>query len=424
MVKRLRLNEKAVREAPPEQGRDYQIFDAEVRGFAVCIYRSGNRAFTLDYRSAGRQRRMTIGRWPEWSTKAARERAKELRREIDAGADPLAERDQVREAPRFRDLMERYIEEHLPNLAPTNASDQKSMLHKLVAPHWGNKLVTEITPADVEKLLNKIAAGRSRPSKAKPNNRARKLQGSKPTPIRANRTGEVLRKMFNMAIGWGWCERNPAQGFRRRVENARERFLTREEIGKLAEALERAEDQRAATIIRMCLLTGARLGEVRQARFEQFNLELLSWSKPASTTKQRRIHRLPISQEVAAIVRQRQLVVPTGCPWLFPGDVPDQPVVEIRRFWRAIQRETELEDVHIHDLRHTFASLLVSGGASLEMIGKLLGHSQLQTTQRYAHLMDSPLRAGVDAVASMFQPRPKLVHDADVNEAEGRRDSA
>jgi len=349
MVKRLRLNEKVVREAPPEQGRDYQIFDAEVRGFAVCIYRSGNRAFTLDYRSAGRQRRMTIGRWPEWSTKAARERAKELRREIDAGADPLAERDQVREAPRFRDLMERYIEEHLPNLAPTNASDQKSMLHKLVAPHWANKLVAEITPADVEKLLNKIAAGRARPSKAKPNNRARKLQGSKPTPIRANRTGEVLRKMFNMAIGWGWCERNPAQGFRRRVENARERFLTREEIGKLAEALERAEDQRAATIIRMCLLTGARLGEVRQARFEQFNLELLSWSKPASTTKQRKIHRLPISQEVAAIVRQRLLVVPKGCPWLFPGDVPDQPVVEIRRFWRAIQRETGLEDVHIHD---------------------------------------------------------------------------
>ncbi len=422
MVKRLRLNEKVVREAPPEQGRDYQIFDAEVRGFAVCIYRSGNRAFTLDYRSAGRQRRMTIGRWPEWSTKAARERAKELRREIDAGADPLAERDQVREAPRFRDLMERYIEEHLPNLAPTNASDQKSMLHKLVAPHWANKLVTEITPTDVEKLLNKIAAGRARPSKARPRNRARKLQGSKPTPIRANRTGEVLRKMFNMAIGWGWCERNPAQGFRRRVENARERFLTREEIGKLAEALDRAEDQRAATIIRMCLLTGARLGEVRQARFEQFNLELLSWSKPASTTKQRRIHRLPISQEVAAIVRQRQLVVPKGCPWLFPGDVPNQPIVEIRRFWRAIQRETGLEDVHIHDLRHTFASLLVSGGASLEMIGKLLGHSQLQTTQRYAHLMDSPLRAGVDAVASMFQPRPKLVHDADA--AEDRRDSA
>jgi len=146
MVKRLRLNEKNVREAPPLKDKDYQIFDSDVRGFAICIYRSGNRAFTIDYRSAGRQRRMTIGRWPEWSTKAAREHAKELRREIDAGADPLGNRGQGRDAPRFEDLIERYIEEHLPHLAPYNASDQKSMLHKLVKPHWGKKLVTDITP--------------------------------------------------------------------------------------------------------------------------------------------------------------------------------------------------------------------------------------------------------------------------------------
>jgi site-specific recombinase XerD len=90
-----------------------------------------------------------------------------------------------------------------------------------------------------------------------------------------------------------------------------------------------------------------------------------------------------------------------------------QPDQEVRRFWAKIQKETGLADFHIHDLRHTFASLLVSGGASLEMIGKLLGHSQTQTTQRYTHLMNSPLRAGVDAVASAFRPKPRLVHDAD-----------
>jgi len=160
-------------------------------------------------------------------------------------------------------------------------------------------------------------------------------------------------------------------------------------------------------------LTGARVGEVRQARFEDFNLEHLSWTKPATTTKQRRVHRVPISDEAAAIVRQRSLAVVSGSPWLFPGDTPGQPVQEIRRFWARIQKEVGIPDVHIHDLRHTFASLLVSGGASLEMIGKLLGHSQMQTTQRYAHLMDSPLRAGVDAVASAFKPKPRLVHDAD-----------
>ena len=129
-------------------------------------------------------------------------------------------------------------------------------------------------------------------------------------------------------------------------------------------------------------------------------------------TKQRRVHRVPISDETATIVRQRQLLVSRGTPWLFPSDTPGQPVREVRRFWAQIQKQCGLQEVHIHDLRHTFASLLVSGGASLEMIGKLLGHSQMQTTLRYAHLMDSPLRAGVDAVASAFRPKPRLVHDA------------
>ena len=413
MLKRLRLNDKSVRECVPEVDRDYQVFDTEVRGFSIRILRSGSRTFAMDYRFAGRQRRMAIGRWPEWTVTAARERAKDMRREVDEGRDPLGERSQLREAPRFNDMIDRYLVEHVPHLAKTNASDQKSMLTKLVAPHWATKLVTEITSHDVAKLLNIIAKGRARPSKERPNNRAHKLQGAKPTPIRANRVGEVLRKMFTLAIGWGWRTDNPASAFKKRIENERERFLSQEEIGKLAGALDAASDQRAAGIIRLGMLTGSRVGEVRQARFEQFNLELGSWSKPAASTKQRKIHRIPISADVAAIVRQRGLLVPRGNPWLFPGDTPGQPVTEIRRIWINIQKQAKLPEVRIHDLRHTFASLLVSGGASLEMIGKLLGHSQMQTTQRYAHLMDSPLRAGVDAVASAFRPRPVLVHDAE-----------
>ncbi|MCC5993937.1 MAG: tyrosine-type recombinase/integrase [Rhodobacteraceae bacterium] len=413
MVNRQKLTEKVLREAEPAEGRDYQIFDTDVRGFAVCIYRGGGRAFTLDYRYAGRQRRMTFARWPEWGVTAARARAKELRREIDAGGDPLSTRDALREAPRVSDLIARYVEVHLPHLAALNAADQRSMMVKFIGPAWGKMLVTEVSSYDVELLLTKIAEGRARPAKKKPNNRARKLQGAKPTPVRANRVGEVIRKMFAYAVKWGWREDNPAMGFRRRMETPRERYLSQDEIARLAAALDTAEDDRASGIIRMCMLTGARVGEVRQARFEDFNLEHLSWTKPATTTKQRRVHRVPISDEAAAIVRQRRLAVVKRSPWLFPGDAPGQPVQEIRRFWAHIQKEVGIEDVRIHDLRHTFASLLVSGGASLEMIGKLLGHSQMQTTQRYAHLMDSPLRAGVGAVASAFKPKPRLVHDAD-----------
>jgi integrase len=417
MGNRQKLTEKVLREAAPTAGRDYQIFDTEVRGFAVCVYRGGGRAFTLDYRHAGRQRRMTFARWLEWGVSAARDRAKALRREIDAGGDPLATRDATRDAPRVRDLITRYTELHLPHLAKLNAADQRSMMEKFIAPAWGSMLVTEVTPLDVERLLTKVAEGRARPAKAKPNNRARKLKPARPTPVRANRVGEVVRKMFAYAVKWGWRADNPAMGFRRRIETPRERYLSQDEIARLAQALDAAEDRRAADIIRLCMLTGARVGEVRQARFEDFNLEHLVSTKPAATIKQRRVHRVPISDEAAAIVRQRRTAVVSGSPWLFPGDVPGQPVQEVRRFWRRIQTEVDIPDVRIHDLRHTFASLLVSGGASLEMIGKLLGHSQMQTTQRYAHLMDSPLRAGVGAVARSFRPKPRLVHSSDTPDA-------
>lgn len=102
-------------------------------------------------------------------------------------------------------------------------------------------------------------------------------------------------------------------------------------------------------------------------------------------------------------------VVPTRCPLLFPSDVPGQPVVDLKRFWERMRVQADIPDVRIHDLRHTFASLLVSGGASLEMIGRLLGLTQIGTTQRYAHLIDSPLRAGVNAVREMLKPRLRVV---------------
>ena len=204
---------------------------------------------------------MTFGRWPEWSVSAARERAKEIRREIDAGADPLAQRGALREAPRVDDLIERYCAQHLPKLAERNASDQKSALAKMVAPVWGRKLVTEITSSDVDKLLSKVAEGRARPHKEMPNNRAKKLQPAKPTPVRANRIGEVLAQDVHPGGRVGLVRGQPRPALppphRDRRANA---FCPRKKSPSLAAALDAAEDRRAADIIRMCMLTGARLG--------------------------------------------------------------------------------------------------------------------------------------------------------------------
>ena len=164
MAKRERLTEKLIKAA--EAGKEsLQIFDEEVRGFAVRIRPTGGRVFTLDYRMNGRQRRYTIGRWPEWTVTAARERAKALRREIDAGEDPLAEREVAFVAPRIVDLIDRYITEHVPRLSRLGGLDQISVMRGLVQPHWEQRLVTEITSSDVERLLAYIAEGRPRPSK-------------------------------------------------------------------------------------------------------------------------------------------------------------------------------------------------------------------------------------------------------------------
>lgn len=152
----------------------------------------------------------------------------------------------------------------------------------------------------------------------------------------------------------------------------------------------------------------ARLGEVREARFEEFNLEFRLWTKQAARTKQRKVHRVPISEDMAAIVRQRRVAVPADTQWLFPGDVEGQPVMDLRRFWRSIQALAELPDVRMHDLSHTFASLFVSGGASLPMIGRLLGHTQSKTTQHYAHLAELPLRAGLEEVAAAIRSGPRV----------------
>jgi len=403
------LTERVVKAA--EIGtRKYVVFDEDCAGFGLCVFLSGRKGFILIYRAAGRQRRMTIGTWPSWSVVAAREEAKRLKRDIDRGEDPMDDRTNARHAPVVKDLIVRFIDEHLPKLAVTNAKDQISMLNGLVLPDWRTRKVADITPTDVDRLLTKIALGRARPSKTAPKaKRKTPLKPAKPTPVRANRLGEVLRKMFSLAVTWKMRTDNPATAFRKRPETARERFLSFEEIQRLADALCADADQRAAGIIRLCMLTGARCGEARTATFDQFNLDLAIWTKQAAYTKQRRVHRVPISHEAVALIRLRITAVPKGCPFLFPGDVPGQPVVDLKRFWERMRVQAEIPDVRIHDLRHTFASLLVSGGASLEMIGRLLGHTQIGTTQRYAHLIDSPLRAGVNAVGEMLKPRLKVV---------------
>jgi integrase len=412
---RIHLTERFAKAASPSpSGRAPILCDDEVIGFGLQVRPSGRKSFTLDYTFEARKRRFFIGEFPDWTVTAAREEAKRLKREIDRGIDPLARRDERRTAPTFRDLTERYLAENAVRLVKESQRDRRNMLRDYVLPSWCNRKVVDIRPSDVDHLLAEIAKGRARRSKPKTKQkRLKPLAPAKPTPIQANRVGMLIRKMFNLAIRWEMRADNPAVGFFRNPEHPRERFLDHTEIARLSEALAEHPNQRFANIIRLLMLTGARKGEVLTARWEQFNLDRAVWTKPAATTKQKRLHRAPISGATVALLRTIRASVPADCPWVFPGDAEGKPVQEIKRFWDDIRAETDLSGVRIHDLRHTFASLLVSGGMSLPMIGKLLGHTQVQTTQRYAHLFDDPLREGLNAVGDMLRPRLRLVEDAD-----------
>ena len=386
-----------------------QVFfwDTEVKGFGLRITNAGAKSFILDYRILGRQRRITIGNYPDWSVKAARREAGDLKKLVDKGEDPMGDRHALRSAPTVEDLWTRYQRDHLPRKAERSQVDERIMWEKLILPELGKYKVMEITHDQVEALHRKITIERG-------------------TPVRANRVVEVLRKAFNLAMRWEWVEGNPASGIQKNREEKRERFLTPEELARLSSALAEHGEPVSANAIRLLMLTGARKSEVLRATWAMFDLDKGVWVKPSAHTKQRREHRVPLS--AAALTLLKEIKKTAETPFVFPGKIDEDgtphPITDIKRSWESVCVKAGLADrmakrnrdgkvmtdkagkpvmtwkpnVRIHDLRHSFASLLVSGGASLPMIGAMLGHTQVQTTQRYAHLYDEPLREAANHV--------------------------
>jgi integrase len=351
-----------------------------VTGFGIRITATGARAFVLNYRIAGRERRLTIGSYPAWSAAGAREEAKRLRREIDRGNDPLGERIADREAPTVNDLIERYLTEHavVHKRARSRVEDER-LIAQWIRPELGNRKVVEIRRVDIEKLHRKITA-----------------HG---TPTRANRTVTLLTTMFTLAMGWELRADNPARGIKHNHEEPRSRFLSGDELRRLTEALAVIPNQQAANAVRLLLLTGARRGEVLTATWSQFDLEAGVWTKPSSHTKQKREHRIPLSAPARQLLAEMRAADPS--PYLFPAPGGDAPISNVAQAWAAICKAAQLDGIRTHDLRHSYASILASAGLSLPVIGALLGHTQPGTTARYSHLFDDPLRAATERVGAV-----------------------
>jgi integrase len=389
MAERKRLTDAIVRRLPlPQQGKHITI-DADVPGFGARVTANGARSFILRYTTrAGRERTFTIGGASVWRTTDARDKARELRREIEDGGDPLGDIEDERAAPTVVDLIERFRSEHLPKKRPRTASEYGYLLQLHIEPHFGQHTkVADVRFEDVDALHRKITKSGS--------------------PYAANRTIALLSKMFGLAIKWRMRETNPVKGIERNREYHRRRYLSGKELVRLTEALAKHPDKKAADAIRLLLLTGARRGEVLGMRWE--DVEDGTWSKPPSSTKQKEHHQVPLSApalQLLSNIRKRQR---PRAPFVFPGDGATGHRVELKKNWALITKAASIEGLRIHDLRHSYASQLVSGGASLPLIGALLGHSNPITTSRYAHLFNDPLRKAAEQVGAVIAAAGKPV---------------
>lgn len=406
-------------------------WDEEVTGFGVRVTAAGSIAYVLRYVAGGREHRITIGKHPDLTASAAREKAIRMRGTIVDGANPLRVRTDARRAPTVSALCDDYLARYAePKKRSKSVANDRWMIERYIRPHFGSMKVATAGERDVDDLHRSL----------------------KEKPYLANRVLALLSKMFSLAVGWKWRPDNPAKGIERFQEHRRDRWLNTDEITRLALALDSYQSRRTANAIRLLLFTGARRNEVLAASWEQFDFDRGVWTKPSHHTKQKKTEHVPLSapalsvlsrmkaeaDELAAALSRNRKGDEAGGAFLFPGNKDGAPLTDIKKAWLAICRAAGMAysapklDVkgkpvmkrngepvlvwkataRIHDLRHTFASHLVSSGLSLPLVGRLLGHTQAATTQRYAHLADDPMREAADRfgtlVKSLTEGRPQV----------------
>jgi integrase len=380
----------------PTKKRYALIWDHQLPGFGARVTAAGVKSFILSYRNAGRRKRYTIGRYPEFSVQAARIEAEKLRGDIRKGADPLESKHKERTESTVADLITRYLEHVAAHKRASGVRNDTSMLNNIILPRLGKHRVKAIGKGDMERIHNSMRA----------------------TPFRANRVLAVCSAMWTKAKDWEMVEKsweNPCKGINKFHEPKRTDFFTIDTLKALEKACAAYPDQNAANAIRVIMFTGCRPDEAMGAQWEQFDLRRGVWTKPSHTTKEKKTEHIPLNEVSMALLASMK---PKSHGPLFPGANGNSRVT-LRRPWVQICKSAGLATpevrpgkrrhevtrwkptIRLYGLRHTFISLLVSSGVSLYVAGKLAGHSNPSTTQRYAHLQDGALRAGANAFPAL-----------------------
>lgn len=344
----------------PEDKRDIIVRDTELRGFGLRVSRNVS-AFIFE---SAKVPRRVIGQWPAWNAAQAREAAAAIRREADAAGAVLPRRKTM------TDVWTRHQETGLASLSEPEQRARRRYMERYILPAIGKMALSHVTFADCEDIHRSV-----------------------PKPYAANRCLETLQRLFELAVKWQWCDRNPARGVERHPEYPRNEYLTPAQIEAIFAAL---PVDGPSDLIRLLLLTGCRPGEARAMTWAQVDLDHATWTKPAATVKQRREHRVPLSPAAVEVIRRQ----PVRGPLVFlqKKGQPVKPAMLFNR-WKQALRDAGVPPVRLYAARHSVASMLASNGVSLQVVGAVLGHEKIGTTQRYSHLYDQEIRKAVDIVA-------------------------
>lgn len=368
-------------EAVQPGSSDVVLWDTELAGFGCKVTPKGKRTYFLYYRTAdGQQRRPTIGLHGPLRPEGARDIAKRWLAEVASGKDPSQSRAESRAAPIMRDLCARYLAEHAETRKKASSvRNDRRLIDQHILPALGSRKVASVNRADIAAVHHSLRA----------------------TPYEANRMLALASKMFSLAERWSVRPdgSNPAKNIDRFPEEKRERYLTEAEIARLWKVLHSEEGETAASpsaiaAVKLLILTGRRLNEILGLRWAWIDLDAGLLRLPDTKSGA-----LLVSLGDSAIEVLKDLKVAGRDPtYVIAGQRKGASLVNLQKPWRALRALAELDDVRIHDLRHTYASVGVGLGLSLPMLGRLLGHTQAATTSRYAHLAQSPVRAAADAI--------------------------
>lgn len=378
----VRFSSAFVRRATcPSEDKKIDYFDIALRGFMLEVRASGGKTYYQRYTDErGRERQYKVGPADVLTLRQARRKAAQIKAQAILGSDPQEERQQRRTIPTLQTFIyERYLP-FVRNYKRSWRTDE-TILRLHVLPHLGRCHLDEVTPASITDL---IAAMRSKDYAA----------GT------VGRVVVILRYLFNLASKWKVLKgnENPVAGIPVPPDVQRNRFLDKEEIGRLVEALARDENQVAAKAILLLLLTGARRNEVTYARWEHVDLEASTLFVPLSKSGKPRY----VFLNAAAVDVLRSLIKIPGNPYVFPSPVTGRPCASLHFPWQRIRTAAGLGDVRLHDLRHSFASALVNDGQSLYIVQRLLGHSNAKATQRYAHLARETMAEATEVMGKLI----------------------